>query len=647
MHGFSDGTAATILLAGGLVLSSLAFLAAAPGPAQTEAMGFWEASARGLVSVTMQEETYQRGEVTVTLPVGIRVDNAAGVPVSVSEEAVLMSPFPSESPPGSGATTQDAVLTTRSIPAGGSLTYFFGEEVLRGFLQGPLWWCTEEFQFTRDGVAFEVGGEILPFDLKPVLADEHWETPDSNTQVDFWDAVRTRAAVVVGKAPLWTTVPARAGEQVQVDLRATNLAVYTFEDAVTADVNVTDGVIEDRVPAGWGVEEGSYDVPPDEVLDAPDGSRILRWRVDLPAAVESDEEDPREPTAYETVHRSYVLVTPALSAGRVELPRALSDMDADGIADAHSAPSLIDAESTESPPVPDAGGPYAAAEGDTVLLNASGASDPDGDVLSYRWDVDDDGTFETGWSTDPTAAARYVDDFAGNARVEVTDGRHTVSATASVTIENVAPEILSVSAAARAEFRLAVAGEKWHDVHLEVRSGPDVVGSARVVRVPGSPAHQAQSTGELTLDLATGLAVTVAYTPADDPLNGRAGGDSPAWLVLAFPDGSEVRFSHNFNAQRESTWTWDLRDLGPAFAAQGLALEARVRDAGADDLQVTWDFDDGSKAVQTFPSSGDAPSGATSVVLHAFEEAREYRVSVVVVDDDGGSAEATQTVRFP
>ncbi|MBI4826853.1 MAG: choice-of-anchor D domain-containing protein [Nitrospirae bacterium] len=46
-------------------------------------------------------------------------------------------------------------------------------------------------------------------------------------------------------------------------------------------------------------------------------------------------------------------------------------------------------------PVADAGGPYNVNEGTTSLLDASGSSDADGSIVSYAWDLDNDGVYET------------------------------------------------------------------------------------------------------------------------------------------------------------------------------------------------------------------------------------------------------------
>jgi probable HAF family extracellular repeat protein len=48
-----------------------------------------------------------------------------------------------------------------------------------------------------------------------------------------------------------------------------------------------------------------------------------------------------------------------------------------------------------TPPVADADGPYFIYVGDTLTLDASGSMDDDNDIVSYMWDLDDNGSFET------------------------------------------------------------------------------------------------------------------------------------------------------------------------------------------------------------------------------------------------------------
>ncbi|MBN1593461.1 MAG: hypothetical protein JW941_09495, partial [Candidatus Coatesbacteria bacterium] len=46
-------------------------------------------------------------------------------------------------------------------------------------------------------------------------------------------------------------------------------------------------------------------------------------------------------------------------------------------------------------------------EDETVHLDASESYDDDGDALEFRWDFESDGTFDTDWSSDPTAQTSY------------------------------------------------------------------------------------------------------------------------------------------------------------------------------------------------------------------------------------------------
>jgi hypothetical protein len=84
-----------------------------------------------------------------------------------------------------------------------------------------------------------------------------------------------------------------------------------------------------------------------------------------------------------------------------------------------------------------AGGPYSLDEGSTTVLTASG-SDPEGGALTYAWDLDGNGTFETpgqsvGFSADDGPATPSV-------RVQVTDDvGQTATDQVTVAVRNVAP----------------------------------------------------------------------------------------------------------------------------------------------------------------------------------------------------------------
>jgi len=108
--------------------------------------------------------------------------------------------------------------------------------------------------------------------------------------------------------------------------------------------------------------------------------------------------------------------------------------------------SVINLNPVNWPPVADAGGRYVANEGSPIEFSAAKSTDRDGDDLDYRWDFNGDGVWDTGWRPSPTVCHTFMDDWTGKVVVEVRDGfRATATATASVTVNNVAPTATPIS----------------------------------------------------------------------------------------------------------------------------------------------------------------------------------------------------------
>jgi len=88
---------------------------------------------------------------------------------------------------------------------------------------------------------------------------------------------------------------------------------------------------------------------------------------------------------------------------------------------------------SNQPPTVSAGAPYTVGEGGSVPVTASG-SDPDGDPLTYAWDLDNDGIFETAGQSATFSAAGLDGPSTHTIAVQVTDPGG-LSATDGTTVE--------------------------------------------------------------------------------------------------------------------------------------------------------------------------------------------------------------------
>ena len=92
------------------------------------------------------------------------------------------------------------------------------------------------------------------------------------------------------------------------------------------------------------------------------------------------------------------------------------------------------------PPVADANGPYVVNESAVVTFDASGSFDPDGNIILYEWDLDEDGAYID--ATGVTATYVYNDNYFITIAVRVTDEvGDTDIDTSTVTINNVPPDV--------------------------------------------------------------------------------------------------------------------------------------------------------------------------------------------------------------
>jgi len=299
-----------------------------------------------------------------------------------------------------------------------------------------------------------------------------------------------------------------------------------------------------------------------------------------------------------------------------------------------------------TPPWPDANGPYTGDEGSPISLDGTGSFDPDGDPLTYAWSVDTAiCTFDDATSVTPDLTCGDNGNF--TVTLVVDDGQITSSDTATVTVNNVAPTVVAgpdvtIDEGEFVNVMASFSDPGWLDTYtslIDWGTGDTEPGNL-VVTIDGPPLDQGQVTG--THQYGDNGLFPVTVTVTDD--DGGAGSDAFDVTVNNVDPTAEI----------DETDTVLVNGI-PTFMAhvgEPLDFNGRSTDPGSDDLFLSWDWDDGSPAPDVttvylvnppdpdpFPSPSVQPRDITDEQIQAFTDACLYEISFLADDDDGGHGE--------
>lgn len=201
---------------------------------------------------------------------------------------------------------------------------------------------------------------------------------------------------------------------------------------------------------------------------------------------------------------------------------------------------------TNHPPVADAGGSYTVDEGGMVQLSGSG-TDADGDALTYKWDLNNDGTYET---TGQSANYSAVDGpSTQQATLQVCDTHNACSTDiANIAVNNVAPSIsaITVSTSPTSVNTTVSASASFTDpgvldTHVASWSWGDTTTSAGIVsELNGS----GSVTGSHIYSAAGVYTVTLTVTDKD----GGVGIKEYQYVVIYDPNGGFVTGAGQINS---------------------------------------------------------------------------------------------------
>jgi mono/diheme cytochrome c family protein len=257
-------------------------------------------------------------------------------------------------------------------------------------------------------------------------------------------------------------------------------------------------------------------------------------------------------------------------------------------------------------PTADAGGPYSGAVSELITFDASGSTDSDGSIVSYEWDFDGNGSYDTSVGT-PTVSHSYPAEAIYNVTVRVTDDQGaTDTASTQATIGAAANQ--PPTAAAGGPY----SGTAGYSTSFDGTGSSDPESGALSYSWgfgDGSPAGSG-STPSHTYAAAGGYTVTLTVT---DP--GLETDSDTATVTIAANQAPSANAGGPYSGSSGSP---------VAFSGSG-------SDPEGGGLSYSWDFGDGSPV-----ATGQNPT-------HTYG-AGDYTASLTVTDAGGAQQTDTATV---
>lgn len=268
---------------------------------------------------------------------------------------------------------------------------------------------------------------------------------------------------------------------------------------------------------------------------------------------------------------------------------------------------------TNQPPIADAGEPYQADEGSPVTFDASSSSDPDGDVLQYRWDFESDGTWDTNWLNVPTVTQTWANDWSGSATLEVSDGELTSTDTATVTISNLNPVV-----------------EAGND-QSNVKEGDAITFSGSYTDSGSADTHI------ILWDFGDGATASDTLNPTHVYADN---GVYTATLTVTDDDGGVGTDTLTINVNNVNPTVGEIiSPIDPTSLNTPITTSCTFTDAGLEDAHTgIWNWGDGTSSVGFVSEENGA---GTITGQHPYAEAGVYLVTLTVTDEDGGSSSIT------